>query len=64
MYREYSFPICLSQQLSNGKYKSAGLTYLVENLKTITVLLRLHVSNSHGKRQMLTFAILLKIISF
>ena len=39
-------------------------TYLVKNSKPITVLLRLHVSNAHGKRQMLTFAMLLDIILF
>ena len=39
-------------------------TYLVENSKPITVLLRLHVSKAHGKRQMLAFAMLLDIISF
>ena len=37
---------------------------MVENSRPITVLLRLHVSNAHGKRQMLTFAMLLEIISF
>lgn len=64
MYREYSFPICLSQRLCTGKDNIAGLTYLVENSKPITVLLRLHVSNALGKRQMFTFAMLLDIISF
>ena len=64
MYREYSFPICLSQQLCTGKDNIAGLTYLVENSKPITALLRLHVSKAHGKRQMLAFAMLLDIISF
>ena len=64
MYREYSFPICLSQQLCTGKDNIAGLTYLVENSKPLTVLLRLHVSNAHGTTQMLTFAMLLDIISF
>lgn len=62
MYREYSFPICLSQQLCTGKDNIAGLTYLVKNSKPITVLLRLHVSKAHGK--LLTFAMLLDIISF
>ena len=53
-----------SQQLCTGKDNIAGLTYLVENSKPITVLLRLHVSKAHGKRQMLAFAMLLDIISF
>ena len=62
MYREYSFPICLSQQLCTGKDNIAGLTYLVSNSKPITVLLRLNLSKAHGK--LLTFAMLLDIISF
>ena len=46
MYREYSFPICLPQQLCTGKDNIAGLTYLVENARPITMLLRLHLSNT------------------